>query len=100
MKGKIILTMAAIALLGGCATGFHRGVVAMKIDDSTAHVGLNRDEAKVGYKSAVDRGTSFEYYGDWMKKAREGLRQVDPTYASKDSGEMHADSRLTDWMGL
>ena len=48
MKGKIILTMAAIALLGGCATGFHRGVVAMKIDDSTAHVGLNRDEAKVG----------------------------------------------------
>jgi hypothetical protein len=35
-----------------------------------------------------------------MKKAREGLRQVDPTYAAKDSGEMHSDTKLTDWMGL
>lgn len=48
MRSKLIFTLVAITLLGGCATGFHRGVVAMKIDDSTAHVGLNRNEAKNG----------------------------------------------------
>lgn len=48
MKGKFVLTVASVALLAGCATGFHRGVVAMKIDESTAHVGLNRDEVKPG----------------------------------------------------
>lgn len=48
MKGKVVLTLASLITLAGCATGYHRGVVAMKIDGSTAHVGLNRNEAKAG----------------------------------------------------
>ena len=35
-------------LCSSCASQLHRGVVAMKIDDSTAHVGLNRSEVKIG----------------------------------------------------
>ena len=41
-----ILTVAA--LLSGCASTFHRGVVAMKVDDEIAHVGINKEEVKVG----------------------------------------------------
>ena len=38
-----------IALLSSaCASQPHRGVVAMKIDDSTAHVALQRNEVTVG----------------------------------------------------
>lgn len=48
MKAKLALAIGSIALLAGCATRLHRGVVAMKIDDSTAHVGLNRGEATTG----------------------------------------------------
>jgi hypothetical protein len=36
-----------LALATGC-TSVHRGVVAMKIDDTTAHVCMNRDEVAVG----------------------------------------------------
>ena len=62
MRGKVALIMVALALLGGCATSFHRGVVAMKVDESTAHVGLNSDEVKVGdhvelYGSKCTTGT-------------------------------------------
>ncbi len=48
MKTKVILTVAIATLLGGCATTLHRGVVAMKIDAQTAHVGMNRSEVAVG----------------------------------------------------
>lgn len=48
MKAKLALALGSVALLAGCATSLHRGVVAMKVDDSTAHVGLNRGEATTG----------------------------------------------------
>ena len=35
-------------LLGACASKVHRGVVAMKIDDSVAHVGIKSSEVSVG----------------------------------------------------
>ena len=46
-KSSVLVVIGAIAL-SSCASKVHRGVVAMKINDSTAHVGLNKDEVKVG----------------------------------------------------
>ncbi len=48
MKTKLVLGLASVLFVGACASQLHRGVVAMKIDDTTAHVGLNKNEAKVG----------------------------------------------------
>lgn len=49
MKTNLTLIIGTtILLLAGCASGPHRGVVAMKIDDTTAHVGLTRGEVKEG----------------------------------------------------
>lgn len=48
MKVSLALFSIATMTLTGCATQLHRGVVAMKIDESTAHVGLNRNEVKIG----------------------------------------------------
>lgn len=43
---KRIFLILPLLLLVACASNqkVHRGVVAMKIDESTAHVGLNQDE--------------------------------------------------------
>ena len=35
-------------LLGACASKVHRGVVAMKMDDSVAHVGIRSSEVSIG----------------------------------------------------
>lgn len=48
MKMKLAMMIGTAFLMAGCATSLHRGVVAMKIDDSTAHVGLTRGEVKEG----------------------------------------------------
>jgi hypothetical protein len=47
MKTKLAGLLSILALVAGCATT-HRGVVAMKIDENTAHVGLNKNEVAVG----------------------------------------------------
>lgn len=47
MKLKLWVFLGALTFLAGCAS-MHRGVVAMKIDERTAHVGLNSDEVAVG----------------------------------------------------
>jgi hypothetical protein len=47
MKTKMAGLLSILALLAGCTT-MHRGVVAMKIDETTAHVGLNKSEVAVG----------------------------------------------------
>lgn len=44
---KIVLVFVVIAL-SACASGVKRGVVAMKITDTDAHVGVGQDEVKVG----------------------------------------------------
>ncbi len=44
----MILTLTLPLFLGACASQLHRGVVAMKVDESTAHVGLNKNEVSVG----------------------------------------------------
>lgn len=45
----------AMAFAFGCAASAHRGVVAMKIDEGTAHVCIDPDEAKVGDQLTVFR---------------------------------------------
>lgn len=47
IKTAIVLVAGAL-ILSSCASQLHRGVVAMKIDENTAHVGLNKNEVKVG----------------------------------------------------
>lgn len=44
---KYVFVVIAFLALSGCAT-LHRGVVAMKVSDDTAHVGLNRSEVSKG----------------------------------------------------
>lgn len=48
MTKNLVLAIGAAMIVSGCASSMHRGVVAMKLDDSTAHVGLRKGEAKVG----------------------------------------------------
>lgn len=44
MLGLLVLPL----FLGACASQLHRGVVAMKIDDNIAHVGIKSSEVTVG----------------------------------------------------
>ena len=46
-KSAVFLVIGAL-VLSSCASKVHRGVVAMKIDETTAHVGLKRDAVEVG----------------------------------------------------
>lgn len=48
MNKKMIVFLVLPLVLGACASQLHRGVVAMKVDESTAHVGLNKNEVSVG----------------------------------------------------
>ncbi len=48
MKLNLGIGVVAAFVAAGCASQLHRGVVAMKIDDTTAHVGLNQNEVSVG----------------------------------------------------
>ena len=58
-KKSVVLIMGAL-ILSSCASQLHRGVVAMKIDESTAHVGLNKSEVTIG--------DHVELYGNKCKK--------------------------------
>lgn len=59
MKIKFLQTLAlsgcATAFAVGCAASAHRGVVAMKIDEGTAHVCIDPGGAKVGDQLTVFR---------------------------------------------
>ena len=46
-KSSVLVVIGAIAI-SSCASKVHRGVVAMKINETTAHVGLKKDEVQVG----------------------------------------------------
>ncbi|MFO0849951.1 MAG: hypothetical protein U0871_15555 [Gemmataceae bacterium] len=51
-----LLSAALLGLsLSGCVTGYNRGVVAMKIDDKTAHVCVRRVETSVGDRMGLYR---------------------------------------------
>lgn len=47
MKKSFLLSISLI-LFVGCASSIQRGVVAMKISDQEAHVGIGADELAVG----------------------------------------------------
>jgi hypothetical protein len=46
-KNLLILSIASL-LLASCASTVRRGVVAMKVDENTAHVGVGQNEVSVG----------------------------------------------------
>ena len=46
-KCSVVLMIISLFLVS-CATSVHRGVVAMEIDENTAHVGLGKSEAGAG----------------------------------------------------
>ncbi len=46
-KVAVVLISGAL-VLSSCASKVHRGVVAMKVDDNTAHVGLTKNEVTIG----------------------------------------------------
>lgn len=48
MSKSLIALIAGALVLSSCASQLHRGVIAMKIDENTAHVGLNKNEVTVG----------------------------------------------------
>ncbi len=64
MSKSILIGIVATALLSACASKLHRGVVAMKIDDHVAHVGLNKTEVTVG--------DHVELYGNKCSPATRG----------------------------
>ena len=58
-KSAVVLVIGSL-ILSSCASKVHRGVVAMKIDETTAHVGLKSNEVEVG--------DHVELYGNKCKK--------------------------------
>ena len=48
MTKKTVLILVLPLVLGACASKVHRGVVAMKMDDNVAHVGIKSSEVSVG----------------------------------------------------
>ncbi len=61
IKSAVFIVVGAL-VLSSCASKVHRGVVAMKINDTTAHVGLKSNEVAVG--------DHVELYGNNCTKAR------------------------------
>ncbi len=59
-----LISVMASLFLTSCVTAVHRGVVAMKIDESTAHVGLAADE--------VMPGDHVELYSNKCKNTKVG----------------------------
>ena len=55
MKKDRLMLLGIAALLTGCAGSVHRGVVAMKVSDTAAHVCVGKEEVKVGDKLALYR---------------------------------------------
>jgi hypothetical protein len=45
---KLFFLCSGLLLISGCASMTHRGVVAMKVSDSEAHVGAGDNELRMG----------------------------------------------------
>ena len=98
MNKKIVLVVLLPLFLGACASKVHRGVVAMKIDDSTAHVGIRGSEVSVGdhvelYANKCSKGgkAANDYVGECSKvlKGHGVISQIlnqDYTTVKFDSG--------------
>lgn len=65
-KSVVVLVTGAL-ILSSCASKIHRGVVAMKIDETTAHVGLKSNEVEVG--------DHVELYGNKCKRMPKSSEQ-------------------------
>lgn len=65
MFKKMMVMIGIAVFVSSCANKLHRGVVAMKINDSTAHVGLAKNEVTVGdhvelYGNKCNRNTKID----------------------------------------
>jgi hypothetical protein len=63
-RKKIGMAIAGVFLIAGCVSSVKRGSVAMKVDESIAHVAMNKDEVQVG--------DHVELYGNSCKKNGKG----------------------------
>jgi TolA-binding protein len=57
-----------------------------------------KNDAKAAYKTAVDKARELEVYTPWTKIAQQNLSALDNS--NDDAGEIAADARAADWMGL
>ncbi len=55
MNMRTIVVVTASILVGGCATGVERGVIAMKISEQEAHIDLGSNQVAVGDSLRVFR---------------------------------------------
>jgi hypothetical protein len=68
MKMKKMFPLVLMMSATGCASAVHRGVVAMKLDDRKAHVGIGGKEVAVGdhvelYRNQCESGGSARQGG-------------------------------------
>jgi tetratricopeptide (TPR) repeat protein len=81
-------------------TGFGEADAAKYKELIQGQVNGIRTEAKSSYKAAIDKSQELEIYNSWTQAAREGIAAIDPSVNSRDAGEVAADTRAADWMGL
>lgn len=80
--GKLAV-LGSLTFLVACASSqkVHRGVVAMKINDSTAHVGLSQDEVKLDdhvqlYSNKCTRSVSKEVSCQKIEKGHGKITEI------------------------
>jgi tetratricopeptide (TPR) repeat protein len=57
-----------------------------------------KNDAKSSYKTAIDKARELEVYTSWTRTAQQGFAALDGS--NEDTGEIAADARAADWMGL
>ena len=91
-KSYFISLVSVILLGGGCASQTHRGVIAMKISDTEAHVGVGTSEVSPGdhvelYRNVCTGGGSRKTGGSALQCRKESLghgevtRTLNPDYS-------------------
>lgn len=97
--GQMFDSLAQVFLRIPVPAGFS-GEDAKKYKD-LIQVQINgfRTEAKNSYKAAVEKSIELEAFTSWTRIALAGLHEHDPEN-SADVGEVAADARAADWMGL
>lgn len=90
MKIKNLLVLGSLVFLAACSSSqkVHRGVVAMKINDSTAHVGLNQDEVALNdhvqlYSNKCTKSVSREVSCQKIEKGHGTITEIiSPNYVA------------------
>lgn len=59
-----------------------------------------KKEAKNSYKAAIDKSHELESYNEWAQVATANYAALEPDAAGGNAGEVAADARAADWMGM